>query len=737
MKTSLASASIGAVIICTMTALAPTASVHAQTVDQETVTENEAVVENKEIIVTARKRDESLQDVPISIAVISNSAISNAAVTSLVQIESVVPGLNLAKAPTGNSVGVTIRGLGSAPGDPSFESSVSLFVDGIYAPRSREFSSALFDIQRLEVIKGTQAALLGKNTSLGALNVITRKPSDVFSLNGRVAYDLELGSRTFEMGVDIPIADTLRVRVAGQSTYESGWVLNTISNKRGQRNYNDAIRVTTVWEPVDSIDITGSYQYGKVRSSGSVAELISANPTAQFLQAQAGAPGTLDFTLNRRNASSLGALGTEPEDNIRSHRGSLVINAGLGNHTLTSVTGYSRYRNLESSDTDLLAGEYLTRDVNELSKQFSQEVRIVSPSDGRFDYVIGGTYIQNRLQSDYIAAAAYPFGVATGAPPIAGEFNNLFYQKSDTISGFLQTSFDLTDALRLQGGLRYTNEKKKATLSRNATIPGFFSTVLYPQFLTPITPSKNENNLDYSVGAQFDVTETIMAYASYGQGTKAGGFASSVTNLSQSPYNSERARTFEVGFKAQDASSRFTVNAAAFNSDVKNFQVVTFNGQAFIVTNANLRSRGVEGEMAWTPENGFRLFANATYADVKDKGTGFDIPLAPRFSGNAGLSLTRDIVGSGLIGIIDGSVTHRSSRSYQQDPNVPRGGAFTTLNMSAAVGSQDEKWELRLIGRNMTNANEAAFVFPTPIIGGYAGVSERPRTVTLQFSVKM
>jgi iron complex outermembrane recepter protein len=713
--------------------LATTTPLAAQTTPTKQSSGAELVLED--IIVTARKRDESLQNVPISIGVVTPAAIANSGSASLLQLETVVPGLNLTKAPTGNSVGVTIRGLGSAPGDPSFESSVSLFVDGVYAPRAREFSSALFDVERVEVIKGTQAALLGKNTSLGALNIITRKPGSKLAFNARVAYDFELKSRTVEAGVDLPLGDTVRLRVSGQSVFDGGWVLNTLINHVAARTYNDALRATLVWEPTESIDVTASYQYGKVRSSGTPAELISVNPTAGFLQGLAGAPGTLDFTLDRRNASALTGLTVEQTDNLRTNRASLVANFGFGDFTLTSVTGYSTFRNVEANETDFVAGNYLRRDNKESSRQFSQELRLVSPSNQPLEYVVGATYIKNKLDTAALSAASYPFGPPVSpTTPIAGAFNNSFIQNTDTLSAFAQASFRIADNLRIQGGVRFTNEKKKADQSRSIVTPGLFSVFIYPPF-APFTLQKTENSVDYSVGVQYDVADNIMFYTSFGQGTKAGGFASSVTNLAQSPYSPERAQTAEVGIKAQDASRRWTFNAALFNSDVKNFQVVTFNGQTFVVTNANLRSRGAEVEAAFSPVRGVRAYVNATYADVKDKGTKLDIPLAPRLSGNAGVSVRHEFGESGRAGILDLSVNHRSSRTYQQDPAVPRGAAFTTLNASVGLAEVDDRWEVRLIGRNLTNKNAASFVFPVPIIGGYAGVSERPRTIALQGSV--
>ena len=689
-----------------------------------------------EIVVTARKRDESLQDVPVSISVITAAAIAIAGTASLLQIEAISPGLNLTKAPTGNEVGVTIRGLGSAPGDAAFDNSVSLFVDGVYAPRSREFAASLFDVQRIEVIKGTQAALLGKNTSLGAINVITRKPGDKFAADLRASYEFELRSRLVAGGFDLPAGDTLRFRIAGQSTFDGGWVRDQVTGRRAQRTYDDAFRIVGVWEPTPALDITAAYTHDVSRNRGTPAELIGLNPVANLLQGIAGAPGTLDFTLDRRNATFVGGPGGEQFERLRVDRGSITGNLKLGNHLLTSVTGYSTFRNTNLSEADFVAGDYLERGVDEESRQFSQEIRVVSPSGGSLDYVFGGVFIDNDLSNATINTARYPFGPpASPTTPIAGSFRTTFVQSSRTISGFAQATLKVGERVRLLGGLRYTNEKKTADLARAILTPGLFSVIIYPPY-APFRLRREENNIDYSIGAQLDLNDNIMAFASYGQGTKAGGFASSVTQLDQAPYREERARTVEVGIKAQDPSRRWTLNASLFETRVANFQTVTFNGLAFIVTNTDLRSRGFEVEAAWRPVTPLRLYANTTYADAKDRRTGGPIPLAPKWSGSAGFAGRIELTG-GVDALLDGSVNFRSKRFYQQDPTaVPAGDAFTTLNASVAIASRDDRYELRLIGRNIANANAAAFVFPTPIIGGASAVSERPRTIALQGSVR-
>jgi iron complex outermembrane recepter protein len=720
-------------------AAALTASV-AQAQDQASTpaAADAPAVDKGDIVVTARRRDETAQRIPISIGVVTPEAIAKTGLASIADLPSIAPGVTIAKPPAGAEAGVTIRGLGSAPGAPSFDSSVSLFVDGIYAPRAREFAGSLFDVERIEVIRGTQAALLGKNTSLGAINLITRKPGSTFEIDARTAYDFKLGSRVFGGGVDVPLSDTLRVRVSGQSSYDGGWVYNVINDDRNPRTHDDAIRGIAVWKPTSTLDVTALAQHDLTRVRGNPTEFIaisSAPPLAPLLQQLGGFPGTLDTQLDRRNATYFGVPGGEQAERLLNDRYGLTANLKLGEYTLTSITGYSRYHDANDFDADGQAGNWATRSVLERSRQFSQEVRLVSPASRPLDYVIGALYIDNHLFNQTTIAANYPFGPVPGVL-LTGTSRTDFDQSTKTESVFGQSTYRVTDRLRLEGGLRYTHENKSVVLGRVATMPGFYSIVASPPYAS-FGRDRRENNLDYSGGVQFDLTRDAMLYVSYGKGTKSGGFASNTTLLDRAEYSSERARTLEAGVKLQDAGRRWLLNLSVFNTDVDGFQTVTFNGVSFDITNQNLRSRGFEIESWWSPLTGLRLFANGTYAHVRDRQTDARIPLSPELQGSAGISY-QSAIGRGLQLGVDASVDHRSSRTSQNDPAVPVSAPFTPINASVAVGAVDKRWELRLIGRNLANDNSAAFVFPTPFLpaGNYNAVSERPTTITLQFSVR-
>ncbi|MDB5583108.1 MAG: hypothetical protein JWR80_8284 [Bradyrhizobium sp.] len=680
-----------------------------------------------DIIVTATKRTATTQHVPIAIGVISGRAVQNLGVGSLLQIESVAPGVNFAKGPTSTGVAITIRGLGSASGVASFDSSVGLFIDGYYAPREREFSTSMFDVERMEVVRGTQAALLGKNTSLGAVNLITRKPGNTFAVDARANYEFELKSTLLSGGVDIPIGDTLAVRVAGQYDREGGFVKNLLGAD-GLESRDTSIRTIAVWKPTSKLTVTGLYQHDMLKLTGEPIEYISLNAAAIALQAGAGFPNTLEANLDRRNEVLLDPNGAVSFENLRVDRGTLTIDLDVGGATATSATSYSAYRDDNVGDFDFTAGRYNVKSEFENGKQFTQELRIVSPNNQTLEYVLGGLFVDNTLNFDGSQAAQYPTNVGT--------FRTFYGQKTKTYSAFGQLTWRVAQGFRLLGGLRYTNETKSGNFERLAVVPGNFL-LTYPAY-APFSLRRTENNIDYSAGAQFDVAPDVMIYGSYGQGTKGGGYAPNVSRLDQSEYLKEVARTAEIGIKSQFRSAGVVFNLSLFDTKVQNFQVVAFTG-LFQVSNANLHSRGVELEASWRATPNLRLYLNGTYAHARDRTTGNPIPLAPDWTGSSGYNFNLPLSG-GLKLVSDGSVEYRSKRYYQlNQPNTPPGAAITRFNASIGLAAINDRWEVRLIGRNLTNRNSIAFDFPTPGVGpgSISGISERPRTIALQLSTKL
>lgn len=686
-----------------------------------------------EIVVTALKRDQNLQSVAATVLNVDAEAIVSRGVTTFEDISRVAPAVNINTAPTASNFSITIRGLGSEPGEAAFDSSVSLFVDGVYTPRSREFSASLFDVGSIQVVKGGQAALLGKNTSLGAVALSTRKPGSVLAGDFRVGHDLERGSTLAEGGVDLPISDTFSVRVAGRYLYDRGATVNLIDGDRVISKPR-AGRVVASWAPTPDVDVTAMYQITASSTIGSRAELIRSAGVSQALGAAAGYPGRVEAVLDFRTAIFSPTLGGSSFEYIDAQRGALTVDWRLGEYKLTAQSGYTRSEFQQDVDGDFVPGDYSVFNATDRSRQFTQEVRLVSPTGGAFDFIVGALYLRGIYANDSTYNQNFP-SPAPGVPAIVGSSLNNFYQRNNAISVFGQGNLSVTDRLKASIGLRYTSEKKSADLARTAVVPGFYSLVASPPFL-PFTLSKREGNVDASFGLSYQLTDQALIYASIGQGTKAGGYASSVTDLRTARYEPERARTVEGGFKTQFDNRRITVNVAGFYTRVDDYQLVSYNGVAFVTGNTDLRSYGVESQLSWSPSRNFSIYSNNTWAKAKDLVLGLEATHAPEWSGVAGFDASHD-VGESLRLTAQGAVNYRSSQIGQRAAGLPRLPSSTRLDLTLGVEDVDSGVALRLIGKNLNNERKFGFLFPAPLQpGSVLGIPMPARTIMLQLSYR-
>ena len=693
-----------------------------------------------EVVVTARKRTENVQDIPTTIQVVGTTALERSAVRTLTDISAVAPGVNIAQSPNPDQFAVTIRGLGSEPGNPSFDSSVSLFVDGVYSPRGRDAQDALFDLARIEVIRGTQAALLGKNTSLGAINFITNKPGNVFSADLNYQHEFEFNSNLLQGGITLPVNDTLSFRISGKYDQEGGYEHNVIDNAYGLDVHSGAFRIIGVWKPITDLDITALYQTQSRTSDNSNLQATQiTGPVPNLLATLAGYPGTVQPNTNYQTAASDSRIPGDSDglDRETSDRGSITINYHLGEYTLTSQTGYLRSNILTDGDVDFLPGNYFLQQETDHGNQVTEEVRLASPAHQRLEYILGFLYLDGHYVDATVQNASYPFGPAPGLPDIAGSEDTLFNQRDKAYSAFGQANLAIYGPFKAVAGLRFTDETKDVVQSRDLLVPGLYSLFVEPPF-APLHHTVTENNVDGSIGFNYQATRDALLYVSWGQGTKAGGFGDSVSNLAQSEFAAEVARTAEGGFKTQWLGRTLTANGAFFYTTVSNYQLDTFTGTNFVVSNTDLRSIGFESEVDWVPVRDVRVFWNNTYADSSDTRVGGDIPFAPRWSGSAGFSASHPVFESKRVGL-DANVDYRTSETSQQQGDLtPRLEALTRVNVSVGFGDPSQGWELRLQARNLNNEFDKDFSFPLPLTpaGNTISVISPPREVFLQLTYK-
>lgn len=472
----------------------------------------------EEIVVTAQKRTESLQDVPISITTIDGTKIEQAGINNLEDLSAFVPNLQL----TENAVATSIVMRGVGPGaNQSFEQSVGLYVDGVHLGKGRQSRTGLFDLERVEVLRGPQGVLFGKNTLAGAINVTSATPLPGDELGGRISVGAEsYGGRTIEGNISGSVNDSLALRFAFKDLENDGYLDNSFIGTEGPTADETLWRIAATWQPTDNATIKFKHADGDHKRVGATSVPFIIEPVQNFGAAtglayavinnlfpglvSSVASGNLDLfrdsiTIGGNDlAASLGrgtVPGEKPEGtDTQNSDTSLTIDVDFGDgYTVTAVTGYSEYEYEDGIDADFLPIQFIGRaDISEFD-QFSQELRIASDPTEKFSYIAGLHYQESTQEIDRVVAFDGTLGVpgfiraVTGSPTLlalppatAGalglppgvnglsSFNQIgrvsnWKQDTESWAIFLQGEYRINDNWTITGGLRYTEEDKDAT----------------------------------------------------------------------------------------------------------------------------------------------------------------------------------------------------------------------------------------------------------------------------------
>jgi iron complex outermembrane recepter protein len=724
-----------------------------------------------DIVVTAQKRSESAQRIPVSVGSVGGEALARAGVKDLFQAVTLVPGVVFSRAPD-DGLALTFRGLGTAARPQAFEQSVALFSDGVFIGKGRLYSTSFFDVDRIEFIKGTQSTLLGKNASIGAISVVTRQPGKDFEIDGRAGYEFQNGGYTLDGGVDVPLGDATGLRIAGHYNDLNGWVRNDRTGHNGPEQKDLGLRATLKTE-VGALSVVGSYQYANNEQVGASYQLVGGTLPASYGESRLDGH-TSQFT-------SLTANG-ETFHRTRSHIGTVKGELDLGGLTLVSQTAYVAYELHFIDDFDFSSDDSVNFLRDEKYHQFTQELRLQSPTGGSVEYMAGLFYLSSHWDSIEGQRWAVPgFPPAGGPPPgqlFNGPFVNNFVQDSKAYSAFASGTWHIRDALRLAGGLRYTREEKDVVFGRTALAPfTVWNTIANPQF-DPTPLNHNSNFLDGNASLQYDFSRDVMGYVSFGHGSKSGGFVETNTVAVPPPLlvagkvpaalvaggagiKDEFTKSYEIGFKTTILDRRLRFNVAAFLVDIKNFQDSVFTGGSlgFITFNGPARSKGVEVDTAFQITPHFRFDGGLTYADataviqpIDATGTptvdGSGNPVfaryrrsqAPKLIFNAGGTYTADITDTIQLRL-NASVRHRSSM-FNQRQELFLSPSLTTLDLSAGIESSDGRWGIDLSARNVTKEISEDFASPSvdprfgAFYGAYLAGPNPGRTITLSAKFK-
>ena len=747
------------------------AGVATEVVAQETSTSR--VLE--EIVVTAQKRAQSLQDVPVTVNALSEENLTDFGVDDLFEVADLVPGMVFSRAPD-DGLALTLRGLGTPARTQSFDQSVALFLDGMFMGKGRMYSAAFFDVQRMEVIKGTQSTLLGKNTSLGAISIVTQKPGDVFGGNVRLRTEVENGGWGFDSALDIPVSDDFAVRAAIHKTDENGWVKNILTGQDVPADEETGLRLTGVYTPSDELSATFIYQYSDSVRSGNGFQFVDYGGYLDPLIDTFGET-VLDDT---KSAFCVECPGGESHHDTEVDSFSATFDYQFNDLTLTSVTSFADYEIKFFDDFDFgnavdevnfailnpgeisLYSTYFERD--EEYSQFSQEFRIASPEENDIAYMAGLFYFTSEWES----SEQQNFSTPNFPPPAIGDltqqafngpFTNNFDQDTETVSVFGQVTVNHSDRLRTSVGLRYTDEQKDANFARvQGDYATLWNTVLNPPFDAPL--SFDDSFVNGNLNIQYDATDNTMIYASYGLGSKTGGFAESAEVGSADPslsvddggslVKTETAQTIELGAKMSLAGGAANLNIALFKTEIEDFQETSFQvlGPAtafFLTRNIDAESQGIEIDGQWQATDELRWVGGFTHADATNADDGTDLAQAPKLTGNLGFVYEKS-VGSDLLFTTQGFARYRDEMVSQINETFPS-DSLSTFDLTFSLSDYEGNWELSLIGTNITDEVSADFSGPPAapigaILGGApAGdqgiTAEAPsalRSISLQYS---
>ena len=745
---------------------------------------------NAEIIVTAQKREERLQDIPLAVSVIGGDAVANNGGITLENAQYLVPSLNFRKSGTSLNQALFLRGVGTINFSIAAEPSVAAVLDGVVLSRAGEGFTDLFDVERIEVLRGPQGTLFGKNASAGVVSIVTKRPTADFGATVEASYFTKSEYRG-RATVNVPLAANVRSRFTGFYGNYDGNVNNLTKGSKVNGYEHYGLRGAIEADVSENIMLTLRGDYRKANDD-CCAEIIGTTPTnaAALALANTGFIGA-----DSRNIRQNLVTATKEE----SWGISLQADIALGEHSLTSITSYRGWDNTEIRDGDWLDQPYVG--LNQLhdngpqtSNTFTQELRIASPTGQFLEYVVGAyyskaesdrTFTRNVITCSASTLAAVvpglvPCSTASGASTITtpagtADFGSTF----KNVSVFGQTTLNLSDSLRLIGGLRYTHDTLDVNHIRRTTlsgpgVQGNFDAGVYNNGLiatlpatgfvagtsngVPFTTSTSNNNLSGKAGVQADLTENNMAYASYTRGYKGPAYNIfyNLTTVGAGVIAPETVNAYEVGLKNTFLDGDLIVNLAAYYAKYNNYQA---NSPDFVagvrttrLTNAgSVSTKGFELDFVATPSRNFTLSGGVAYnkARVEDfrlppgadstqllaKGT----PLANAPKWKMSLGAQYDIETSGFANIELGSqIAMQSDQIYELSPNpaVRLGSTvdgYAIVDLTAALVDPNDGWRVAFQVKNLFDKS-----FASSIVSGGPGGSFRyiiPREADRYFGV--
>lgn len=700
-----------------------------------------SVTDTQDIIVTAQKREQSLQKVPMAISVVQAAAFQERGITQLSQLPTLVPGFEFVRGPA-QTIGQTFRGVGPQAGNVSFDSSIGMFIDGVFLGNNRSFNQTLFDIQRAEFIKGSQSSLLGKNSTVGALSIVNATPTDRFEGHMEAGAEVDDGGYYADAAINIPVGQDLAVRASGRYSYQRGYMHNVTTGRRGPTDTDWGGRLQVKYSPDSDFSALLAYQHTDNHQIGAATQCVVPGYLIPGLPGAPYAPGTpisavcgdgVENSIRAAYSSDPRLHDGDDDNQTKLDMLHATLNYDLGFATITSITAGLKSRTFNAADFDFDNKDDNVWVRDEHYKQFTQELRLSSnDANAPIQYIVGAFYLKSRfklVETHIWGIPDFPPGDPLQGQVYNGSFVGNFNQSDETISLFGQLTLKPVDRLTINIGGRYSHDKKVVYFGREPDYDNLtlWNTVIQAPFPYQRLDPAIDNLVSGSIAAQYQITPRTMIYASAARSGKAGGygeFAGIAADPSLPLYNGlpqgnpnvtarvkpERANAYEIGIKSRLFDNMLTIDLAAFWTDIYNLQQLAFTGQ-FVVTNDRVRDQGAEVNFDFRPIRNLTLSGSATYAKVRDIRNHLDSVNAPRFSASGTAEYRYEINDEFALKLRAG-FRHRSSK-YNQLSEQEHDGEFTTLNFGVRLES-DKDWFINANIENALNAKGANFGFPGP-----------------------
>lgn len=702
----------------------------------------------EEVIVTARKREEGLQDIPVTVTALGEDVLARGGVSSLLDVGRLVPNMTLYSAGSGSGSAIYLRGIGSSTISAAFDPAVALNIDGVVLSASRMIVAGQLDMRQIEVLKGPQSLYFGKSATAGVVSILTNDPGEELEIMARAGYSPEHEGYRVEGVLSGPITDTFGARLA-VSTYKDDELRENIdpradSDYRG-RESTDA-RLTLQWDVTDNFSAKFKGFYSDYEDDGPSWGVNLTCPEGQVQQTTVSTaplfpPGFENCKVDEKMAIphvdaqwlpdpdyptagdwNNGTPYSDQDTYLASVQLDWDINENL---SLQSITAYLDLENNFMEVFDYTHGNGTSHAKNKY-ESWSQEFRLDSSYDGNLNFSAGAYYAD--ITQDFITGQnAVNIGLI--APdPVTGnryDWDKEHYTDTDSYSAFAAVYWDINDTLSLTAGGRYSKDEKKGSI----VLPYMHTFLVGSGFLPSGTVI--DEGLDFDddqwspeVSLNWAYSEDVNLYVAYKSGYKSGGFDNSALpsaslgsgDVTPLLYDSETSKGGEAGVKSDLMDGTLRLNAAVFYYLYEDLQVQLFDASIiqFSTFNAGeVTTKGAEVEMMWaTPINGLQLTSAIAYTDaeftdefINDQGDDLDGEAPARtaeWAGNAGFTFDREIAANWMIGL---SGDARYSDDYKLSDNLDANeqSSYWMYDASIRLYSADNRYELAVIGRNLSD----------------------------------